>query len=118
MGYRVLAGMFLGLHFAYLVYLVLGGFLAWRWTWTVWPHVLAAGWGVIVVAFSPTCPLTWAEDWARKRAGEPGLTHGFIDRYLTDVVYPERYTQLVRVLVAVAVLVSWLGAYAHWRRAG
>jgi hypothetical protein len=117
MGYRVLAGTVLGAHFAYLGYLVLGGFLAWRWRWLIWPHLVAAAWGIALVVFSPTCPLTWAEDWARRRAGEPPLTEGFIDRYVSGVLYPERYTPMVRLLVAGVVIVSWLGAYARWRRA-
>jgi Protein of Unknown function (DUF2784) len=116
-GYRLLAGTAQGAHFAYLGYLVLGGFLAWRWTWTVWPHALAAAWGFAVVAFSPTCPLTWAEDWARRRGGRPALSHGFMDHYITGVLYPARYESLVRVLVAVVVLASWSGAYLHWRGA-
>jgi small-conductance mechanosensitive channel len=116
-GYRVLAGAVLATHFAYLGYLVLGGFLAWRWVWTVWPHTLAALWGVLVVGLSLSCPLTWAENWARRRAGEPPLAGGFIDRYITGVLYPAQYTAVVRVLVALVVIGSWVGVYLRWRRA-
>jgi hypothetical protein len=111
----MLAGTALAAHFAYLAYLVVGGFVAWRWTWTVWLHVGAAAWAFAIVTLSPPCPLTWAENWARRRAGMPGLSHGFIDRYVTGVLYPARYETAVRVLVAVVVVVSWVGAYAHWR---
>jgi hypothetical protein len=113
----MLAGVAVGAHYAFLAYLALGGFLAWRWTWTIWPHALAALWGLLIITVSPTCPLTWVEDWSRRRAGMPGLTNGFIDRYVTGVLYPEQYESTVRVLVAVVVLASWLGAYAHWRAA-
>ncbi len=115
-GYRVLVVTVLAAHFAYLGYLLVGGFLAWRWTWTIWPHLAAAAWGLASVTLSLPCPLTWLEDWARQRAGEPPLTKGFIDRYVTGVLYPARYEALVRVLVAVVVLVSWAGAYVRWRR--
>jgi len=111
MGYRALVSVILTAHFAFVGYVVLGGFLAWRWPWAIAPHLAAAGWGFAVVAFNLNCPLTYAEDWARRRAGQPGLTQGFMDRYIEGVLYPERYTNLLRILVAVMVLVSWIGAY-------
>lgn len=116
MGYRLLVTVILAAHFGFLAYVVFGGFLTWRWPRAIWPHLFAAAWGFVVVAFPLACPLTSAEDWARRRAGEPGLTRGFIDRYIEGVLYPERYTNLLRVLAAVVVLGSWLGGYLRWRR--
>lgn len=115
MGYRALVTVFLAAHFAFVGYLVLGGFLAWRWPRAFWPHLVAAGWGFVVVAFPLNCPLTWAENWARERAGEPAVTRGFVDRYIEGVLYPERYTNLLRALVALLVLGSWLGLLLRLR---
>jgi hypothetical protein len=116
-GYRALVNIILVAHFGFLVYLVLGGFLAWRWPWALWPHAAAAVWGLLIITFPVACPLTWAEDWARRRAGEPGLTRGFMDRYVNGVLYPIRYEVAVRLLVAAVVLLSWIGWYLHRRRA-
>jgi len=120
-GYRLLATLVLALHFGYLAYLVLGGFLAWRWPRTIWLHLATAGWAVTIVAADLlaggiTCPLTHAEDWARRRAGDAPLTTGFIDRYLEGVIYPERYAAAAQALVGAAVLVSWIGYAGRWRR--
>lgn len=115
MGYRVLTTLVLVTHFAYLAYVVLGGFLAWRWPRAIWPHLVAAGWGLAVVGVPLDCPLTWVEDWARRRAGESGLTQGFVDRYIEGVLYPERYTVLLQVLAAVAVVGSWTGVFLRRR---
>jgi len=52
MGYRLLADGVAGIHYGYLAYLVSGGFIAWRWPRTIVTHVLAAAWGVVVVAAS------------------------------------------------------------------
>jgi hypothetical protein len=117
MGYRLLVDVILVAHFAYLCYLALGGFVAWRWPRAFWPHLLAAAWGFAIVVFSLHCPLTWAEDRARRRAGEAALTKGFIDRYIKGVIYPERYTDLLRVLVVILVLGSWTGVVLRWRSA-
>jgi hypothetical protein len=117
MGYRFLAEATMVAHFAFLAYVVTGGLLAWRWPKAIWPHLAAAGWGLAITAFGLNCPLTYVEDSARRRAGERGLTTGFIDHYLTGVVYPARYTGLIQVLVGVVVVGSWAGAVLVRRRA-
>jgi hypothetical protein len=79
-------------------------------------HVIATIWGVLILTNSVSCPLTWAEDRARLRAGGPGLAKGFIDTYVTGVLYPARYVNAVRVLAAGVVLASWLGWWYRRRR--
>jgi hypothetical protein len=115
-GYKVLTSLVLVTHFAYLAYVVLGGFLAWRWPRTIRLHLVAAAWGLYVITAQMTCPLTYAENWSRRRAGEAGLTTGFIDHYIEGVLYPERYTALMQALAATAVAVSYAGLFVLWRR--
>ena len=103
-------------HFVFLGYVVAGGFLAWRWPRAIWPHLALAGWGFSTLVFHQECPLSVLEDWARRQAGEPGLKHrGFIDTYLTGVVYPARSMALVQMLAAVVVAVAWAGAVRRHR---
>jgi hypothetical protein len=116
-GYRLLTSVSIAVHFGFVAYVVGGGFVAWRWGWTIVLHVLAATWGVLVIALSLDCPLTAAENWSRQRAGEAPLTEGFIDRYLTGVLYPARYVHQVQALAVVVVLVSWIGLGLRWRAA-
>ena len=115
-GYRALTSIILGLHFAFVAYAVFGGFLAWRWPRAIWPHLAAGAWGFVVIGAHLTCPLTYAEDWSRRQAGEAGLTKGFIDRYIEGVVYPERLAALMQALAATAVVVSWVGFVLIQRR--
>ena len=117
MAFQVLADATMMLHFAFLAYVVAGGFAAWRWPGTIWPHLLAAGWGLSTVVLGLPCPLTWLEDWARLRAGGSGLVGtGFIDTYLAGIVYPQRYAGLLQLLAAAAVAVSWAGALLRHRQ--
>ncbi|HEY9411636.1 MAG TPA: DUF2784 domain-containing protein [Jiangellaceae bacterium] len=108
--YRLLADAAMVSHFGFLAYVTVGGFIAWRIPRTIPVHVAAVGWGFATVVAGIGCPLTQLEDWARSEAGQAGLPPtGFIDHYLTGVVYPEDQLATVRVLVATVVLASWAG---------
>jgi hypothetical protein len=116
-GYRALAEVTMLVHFAFLGYVIAGGFLAWRRPVLIWPHLVLAGWGLSTLVFHQDCPLSRLETGARLRAGEPGLKHnGFIETYLTGVVYPARYLWLVQVLAAAVIVLSWAGALRRRRR--
>ncbi|MQA83462.1 MAG: DUF2784 family protein [Streptosporangiales bacterium] len=118
MGYRVLAEAAMVVHFLFLVYLLGGGYVAWRWPRLVWPHLAAGAWGFAAITFGVACPLTSLEDWSRRSAGGEGLATGFVDTYIEGVIYPESWSTAVRVLVLVVVAVSWLGLVMrlHTRR--
>jgi hypothetical protein len=103
------------LHLGFLAYVLVGGFLAWRWPWTLALHVAATGWGLASVLVHLACPLTALEDEFRQRAGAPPLTGGFIDHYLEGVVFPERYTPAVLAAVAALVVLSWAGLAGQGR---
>jgi hypothetical protein len=113
--YDWLVNVILTVHFGYLAFVVFGGFLSWRWPKVFYFHLAAAIWGVLIVFELVDCPLTWAENWARRRAGQQQVT-GFIDHYITGVLYPPRYLHQAQALVALVVLVSWIGSFLLWRR--
>ncbi|MEV6320765.1 DUF2784 domain-containing protein [Nocardia sp. NPDC051787] len=116
--YRLLADATAATHFAFVAYVVVGGFLAWRFPRTIWLHVVTAGWGFSTIVFGLECPLTHVENWARERAGLVRLpSSGFIDHYITGVLYPEDALGLVRLLAAVLVAASWIGYVSiRWQR--
>ncbi|MCV7149883.1 DUF2784 domain-containing protein [Mycolicibacterium pyrenivorans] len=98
------------MHFAFIVYLVLGGFLAWRWPATIGLHIAVVVWGAVGLALGLPCPLTDLERVARAGAGMGPLPpEGFIEHYVTGVWYPSDLGGLVQTLVFVAVLGSWVG---------
>ncbi|MEU4801659.1 DUF2784 domain-containing protein [Actinosynnema sp. NPDC023587] len=104
-----LAELVVVLHFGALLFLVVGGFLAWHLPRLIYPHLAMASWGVLVVAFPLDCPLTWLENTFRTAAGQPELTGGFIDTYLDGVLYPESAAPAVQLAVALTVVGSWVG---------
>lgn len=110
MMYRLIAEATMVVHFLFLAYLAVGGFVAWRWPRTIWLHLCVVGWGILSIVTGIECPLTYVENWGRIMAGQQGLTpSGFIDHYIEGIIYPEEYTILVRWGVAVLVLFSYAG---------
>ena len=110
MWYRLVSDAAMVAHFVFLAYLVVGGFIAWWWPWTIWMHVSVAAYGLFNVLIGWPCPLTHVENWGRARAGEATLPGtGFIDHYIAGVIYPQEHEALVQVLVLVVVLTSWVG---------
>jgi hypothetical protein len=113
--YAILVALVVALHFAFIGYVVLGGFLALRWPRTMWLHIPAVLWGIAIGTKRVDCPLTWVERWARARAGMAPLPpDGFIAHYITGVIYPVSWEGAVEVAAFIVVLASW--ALYFWRR--
>ena len=113
--YRILVALVVALHVAFIGYIVIGGFLALRWSRTMWLHVPAVMWGIAIGTRRVDCPLTWGERWARARAGMAPLPpDGFIAHYITGVIYPVSWEGAVEVAAFTVVLASW--ALYFWRR--
>ncbi len=108
MAYRLLADAVMLAHFGFLVFLAVGGFVAWRYRWVFVPHAAAVGWAMCSLA-GVECPLTDWEDALRRLAGGQGLSRGFIDTYLTGVVYPQEHLLAAQLLVAGLAAASWIG---------
>ena len=108
--YRLIGEGAMVLHMAFLIYVALGGFLAWRWPRMIWPHLACALYGLGITVIGWDCPLTHVENWGREQAGQAGLPDaGFIEHYLTGVIYPAEHLLTAQLLVALSVAVSWGG---------
>src|ERR1051325_7516775 len=129
MRYRVLADGIMLLHFAYIVFVIGGALLVLQRRWWMWLHLPAVAWGVWggvfarlwaraplrhpsvawggwVEFFARMCPLTPLENALRARAGQAGYAGGFIDHYITRLVYPEGLTARGQVVLGALVLIA------------
>ena len=112
MTYRALADATMLLHFAFIAFVVLGGLFALRWRWTIWLHLPAAVWGVLIELFGWTCPLTPLENHFRRLGGEAGYSGGFIERYLEPVIYPPGLSPPTQIVLAAVVVLA--NAVVYW----
>src|SRR5687767_7345444 len=102
--YRWLADVVLLVHFAFVLVVVFGGLLAFRWPRVVYAHVPIALYGVIIELLGFVCPLTPLEVWLRRRGGEAGYEGGFIEHYITAALYPTGLTRELQLALGVGVL--------------
>lgn len=115
--YRLLADAVVLLHFAFLVFVVLGGLLVLRSWKFAWAHLPAAAWGAFVELYLHYCPLTPLENWLRVRGGTGTYAGGFIAHYIEPVIYPPGLTPGMQVLLGILLLCGNLGVYGiAWRR--
>jgi len=112
----LLADVTVVVHFVALVYVGLGGFLAWRWRWAVVPHIGFVLWGVAINTLPLVCPLTALENWFRSMDGIGPLPGGFNEYYIYDDLIPRSLLPLVAAVGIAAVLVSYVGVWQRWRR--
>ncbi len=110
--YRALADVVVLLHTAFVVFVVVGGFVVWRWRWVVWAHVPCALWGIAIEYGGWICPLTPLENDLRRRAGLSGYPGGFVEHYIMPVLYPAGLTPPTQIVLGTGVLVVNLLAYA------
>src|SRR5256714_13223552 len=93
MVYRALADCVVLLHAGFVAFVLLGGFLAWRWGALVWVHAPAALWGAAIEYGGWTCPLTPLENALRARAGIEGYQGGVVGHYVIPPPYPAGLTR-------------------------
>jgi len=109
--YRVLADVVVLLHTAFVVFVVVGGFLVWRWRWVVWAHVPCALWGIAIEYGGWICPLTPLENAFRARAGLEGYRGGFVEHYVSPLLSPAGLTRPAQATPGTLVLAVTLVAY-------
>ena len=115
--YAGLADLVLVVHLAFILFVAIGAFVAWRWPRVRWAHILAVAYAAAIVTVGFDCPLTGLEKHFRRLAGGPVYDGGFVSHYLTDVIYPGRLLGLLRGLIVMGIVVGYSGSYLRWRRA-
>jgi len=98
--YHVAADAVLLLHLAFIAFIILGAVLVTRWRWLVIIHIPAAMWGFLVELTGRICPLTYAANFFRVKAGQSGYTESFIEHYLLAIIYPAGLTREVQLVLA------------------
>lgn len=119
MHYRLAADAIVGLHFAFILWAVLGALtLLWRRA-LAWIHLPALVWAAYIEFSGSFCPLTPLEKHFRQLAGEAGYGGGFIQHYIVSVVYPQALTRNIQLALGAMLITVNIAFYviAFSRRA-
>jgi hypothetical protein len=110
----VLANFILVIHLGFILFVVVGGLLVFRWPWAAFIHLPAVLWGVAIELGNWICPLTPMEQKLRLAAHESGYTGGFIEHYLIPLIYPDELTRDIQLGLGLFVLLVNILIYAWW----
>ena len=116
--YLLLADALVVLHFAFILFVVLGATTAFRWPKMAWAHIPCGLWGAWIELTGGICPLTPIEVRFRRMGGTEGYAGGFIEHYLVPIIYPSGLTRTDQLVLGSLVVAINLAAYGFllWRR--
>ena len=98
-------------HLAFILFVILGGFIVLQWRWIIWLHIPCAIWGALIEFTGWICPLTPWENHLRVAAGSSGYSGGFIEHYILPLIYPSGLTRKLQLIFGTGVILINLIAY-------
>jgi hypothetical protein len=109
--YRWLADLIVLVHFAFVLFVVLGGLLAGRWRGMIPVHVAAVIWAALIEFNGWICPLTPLENRLREKSGSGDYHSDFVAHYILPVLYPEGLTRTTQIALGIFVIALNLAVY-------
>lgn len=105
----LLADVVLLIHLAFVLFVLFGGLLGWRWRRIFWgTFVEFSGW---------ICPLTPLENWLRKKGSGTGYDGDFVGQYLLMLLYPDDLSRTAQLVLGIIVIAMNLAVYGWlWQR--
>ena len=108
MGYRIGAYATVGVHLAFVAFVLVGGYMAWRRRPVLPFHIAAVAISGLLAVAGLDCPLTDVEKWFRRHAGESAYHGGFIAHYLVPGGMTPGRRIALRIVTVSVVAVAYL----------
>ena len=107
------------IHAGFVLFVIAGGLLAFRWPRLIWLHLFCAVYGVLIMLVDWQCPLSDVEAWLRRERGEavvPG-EWAFLDHYVWPYLGVGGDEWFIVLLLVVAMVAFNFRAYraVMWR---
>jgi hypothetical protein len=116
-GYGLLADLLVVLHVIFVLFVLFGGLLVFKWPRVLWWHLPAMAWGALVEFTGWFCPLSSLESWLRMQSGESGFQGDFVSRWFLPVLYPDFLSRRIQFALGCLVLGLNIIIYAWiWQR--
>jgi hypothetical protein len=105
MFYKLAADAVVFIHLGFVMFVVAGALLVFRWRWIALLHVPAVVWGVLLEFRGWLCPLTPLEQALRVAGGEAGYSGGFVEQYILPILYPAGLDSSLQIVLGTFVIV-------------
>jgi len=103
--YNIAADIVVFVHFTFIVFVLVGGVLVFKWRRLIWLHIPSAIWGAMIVMVGWICPLTPIENRLRHAGESETYTRSFIEHYLVPVIYPSGLDREMFIVMGMVVIV-------------
>lgn len=115
---QLVGDMVLGVHLLFILFVVFGALLVRHWPALIFLHLPAVLWGVMVEIRGWPCPLTPLENHFRRADGQGTYGGGFVEHYITPLVYPPGLSRQGQITLGLLVLIINVGLYGRllWRQ--
>ena len=115
--YRLAADAVVLLHLGFVLFVIAGALLAFRWRWIVLLHLPAVAWAALLEFRGWLCPLTPLELRLRAAGGQAGYSGGFVEQYILPVLYPAELDSSMQLALGSLVIVINVALYGWllWR---
>jgi hypothetical protein len=117
MFYRLAADAVVLLHLGFVLFVVAGALLTFRWHWIALLHLPAVVWAVLLEFNGWLCPLTPLELKLRAVGGQAGYSGDFVEEYILPLLYPAELDGSTQVVLGSVVIVINIALYSCllWR---
>jgi len=117
MFYKLAADAVVLLHLGFVLFVVTGGLLVFRWRWIALLHLPAVIWAVLLEFNGWLCPLTPLELSLRAAGGQAGYSGGFVEHYILPVLYPAELGRSLQIAMGSFVIAINITLYGWllWR---
>jgi Protein of Unknown function (DUF2784) len=109
--YLLIANAILGLHLAFIAFVLVGGLFVLHYPRLAWLHIPAVMWGAIVEFMDWPCPLTAWENHFINLGGARPYQGDFVWHYLPQVIFPAGATPNLDALLGGIVVVLNFAVY-------
>ncbi|MBI9061321.1 MAG: DUF2784 domain-containing protein [Marinilabiliaceae bacterium] len=112
--FRIIASILVLIHGLFILYVLFGAFLNFKWPKMIWIHLPMVIWGALVEYMHWICPLTPLENYFRQKARTGVYEGDFIEHYIIPLIYPENLTPQFQVVFGSLVVVLNLVVYGFF----
>ena len=102
--HQVLIDLTILFHFLWILFIVFGLFLVWKWPKVAFVHLGGLLFSLVLNLFGWYCPLTYLENYLITSSSGTAYGNSFIAHYLVPIVYPDLPENIIRISEIIFVL--------------